>query len=198
MGGFPVSPHAGNCNYAGVLIVWDRLFGTYVAEAVRKDLYGNAAQPNTFDPLALNLAHAKRMLASGPDGLWRLFFGRRVPAKWVCKPSLLLKPIPPVKADERANGPQRAKWDGDTSQPPPSTLVSAWIILALLVCVVCSTLLLIKGPSKPRGQVAVAGALSAATFASIGQVCDRRKPRAQTALRVSAPALMALVACVSV
>ena len=29
-------------NYAGFLIIWDRIFGTYQAEVVRKDLYGTS------------------------------------------------------------------------------------------------------------------------------------------------------------
>jgi hypothetical protein len=32
----------GNCNYAGVLIIWDRIFGTFVAEDAQRDLYGLA------------------------------------------------------------------------------------------------------------------------------------------------------------
>ena len=52
----------GNCNYAGVLIVWDKLFGTFVAETSRRAVYGLAKQPNTFDPLALNTNHLHRMV----------------------------------------------------------------------------------------------------------------------------------------
>ena len=51
----------GNCNYAGMFIVWDRLFGTYVAEVDRKDYYGLAHAPQTFDAVALNVQHAQRM-----------------------------------------------------------------------------------------------------------------------------------------
>ena len=29
----------GNCNYAGVFIIWDRIFGTYQAEVVRKEVF---------------------------------------------------------------------------------------------------------------------------------------------------------------
>lgn len=37
----------GNCNYAGMFIIWDRMFGTYMPERVRRDVYGLAKQPNT-------------------------------------------------------------------------------------------------------------------------------------------------------
>ena len=39
----------GNCNYAGMLIIWDRMLGTYQAEETRRDLYGLAKQPQSFD-----------------------------------------------------------------------------------------------------------------------------------------------------
>jgi sterol desaturase/sphingolipid hydroxylase (fatty acid hydroxylase superfamily) len=35
----------GNCNYAGMFIFWDRMFGTYEVELERKDYYGLAKQP---------------------------------------------------------------------------------------------------------------------------------------------------------
>jgi hypothetical protein len=47
----------GNCNYGGVLIIWDRMFGTFVPEVSRRDYYGLAKQPKTFDPVKLNLQH---------------------------------------------------------------------------------------------------------------------------------------------
>jgi alkylglycerol monooxygenase len=52
----------GNCNYAGVFIIWDRMFGTYVPEKVRQDYYGLAQQPNTFDPVKLNLQHYQKIM----------------------------------------------------------------------------------------------------------------------------------------
>ena len=52
----------GNCNYAGVLIVWDRIFGTFVEEKDRRDVYGLAKPLNTFNPLLANYQHALRMM----------------------------------------------------------------------------------------------------------------------------------------
>ncbi|MFD1216868.1 sterol desaturase family protein [Microbulbifer celer] len=49
-------------NYGGVLIVWDRLFGTYQEELEHEPcIYGVRKPLNTFDPLAANLQHFKRM-----------------------------------------------------------------------------------------------------------------------------------------
>ncbi len=39
-----------DANYAGVLIIWDRLFGTFVAEDEEKPHYGIVSQLGTFNP----------------------------------------------------------------------------------------------------------------------------------------------------
>ncbi|WP_444883207.1 sterol desaturase family protein [Microbulbifer sp. PSTR4-B] len=49
-------------NYGGILILWDRLFGTYQEELEGEPcIYGVRKPLNTFDPLAANLQHLKRM-----------------------------------------------------------------------------------------------------------------------------------------
>ncbi len=81
----------GNQNYAGFLIVWDRLFGTFRAETQRQDWYGLARPAQSFRPLELNFMHWRV--------IWRMrggFFSRRVPWTWVCDPSLLFAPLPPL------------------------------------------------------------------------------------------------------
>ena len=51
----------GNCNYAGMFIIWDRMFGTFQPEVVRKDLFGLAKQPMTFNAAKLNVNHFTTM-----------------------------------------------------------------------------------------------------------------------------------------
>jgi sterol desaturase/sphingolipid hydroxylase (fatty acid hydroxylase superfamily) len=51
----------GNCNYGGVLIIWDKLFGTFIPEDRIADYYGLAKQMNTFNAVAANASHWKRM-----------------------------------------------------------------------------------------------------------------------------------------
>jgi sterol desaturase/sphingolipid hydroxylase (fatty acid hydroxylase superfamily) len=70
----------GNCNYAGVLIVFDRLFGTFLSELhllqlhsetstklpdyQRGLIYGLAQSADTFDPLYINVQHYHRLALS--------------------------------------------------------------------------------------------------------------------------------------
>lgn len=49
-------------NYGGVFIIWDRLFGSYQEELESEPcIYGVRKPLNSFDPLAANLQHYKRM-----------------------------------------------------------------------------------------------------------------------------------------
>ena len=52
----------GNCNYAGILIIWDKMFGTFVGEKEQQDYYGLAKQYSTFDPVWANVEHIHRQI----------------------------------------------------------------------------------------------------------------------------------------
>lgn len=77
----------GNCNYAGVLIVWDRLFKTYITETERLDHYGLAEPVRSFNVWELNLQHWRKMAGSSRSsrgfgtGLWQLIRTSLVPRR---------------------------------------------------------------------------------------------------------------------
>ncbi|MCV5785626.1 fatty acid hydroxylase, partial [Escherichia coli] len=48
-------------NYAGVLIIWDRLFGSFVAET-EEPKYGIIKPVNTYNPIRINLHAWQEML----------------------------------------------------------------------------------------------------------------------------------------
>merc|ERR1711871_1108600 len=66
----------GNCNYAAILIVRDRMFGTFVSEREQKQYYGLAKSHTTFDPVWANVEHFNRMISDGDVS--RFFFRKRV------------------------------------------------------------------------------------------------------------------------
>ena len=46
------NPYCIDKNYAGVLIIWDRLFGTFQAEKISEEMaYGLVHPIETFDPI---------------------------------------------------------------------------------------------------------------------------------------------------
>eukprot|EP00039_Didymoeca_costata_P010526 m.141768 g.141768 ORF g.141768 m.141768 type:complete len:442 (+) comp14862_c0_seq1:167-1492(+) len=160
----------GNCNYAGVLIIWDRLFGTYVEEKIRQDYYGLARQPWTFDPFALNVHHFETMRNIQKGWFGRLTT-RRVPWKWVCDPRLLTKSISPDYVDERHKGPKRKKWHGCDQSLSGITLAGLFIICAtaLGMCVV----FLVLGAFLPWPDTLFGIILSMLLTSCIGRLLDR-------------------------
>lgn len=113
----------GNCNYAGTLIIWDRLFGTFTAETERKDYYGLAAPVETFEPIELNAQHwrkiAKLKFVSPsllPKVLRRLF-SVRARHSWICSPLALFESLDAMKDGKSSwlppeGPPYRQKYDG--------------------------------------------------------------------------------------
>jgi len=86
----------GNCNYAGVFIIWDRMFGTFVGEDSKQNYYGLAKQHDTFDPLWANVEHLNRVVRS--QGIGGLFM-RRWKHKKVFSIKALFNPIRPEHGD---------------------------------------------------------------------------------------------------
>lgn len=177
----------GNCNYGGLFIIWDRLFGTYSPELERRDYYGLAKQPNTFDPIRLNTNHLDRMADIGGvkgsepgDGLWRVgswlrqIFKRRVAWDGTCDLRLLFESIPPLKRDLRAvEGPRRPKWDGETQAPMPLLT-----ILGFIVCFVSAlggvVLLLLSHHSMHKIDAALGVLLCLMLLSAVNQIADQR------------------------
>jgi|GEM_PF-268777 len=115
----------GNCNYAGVLIIWDRMFGTFVAESEQMDYYGLAKQYSTFDPVYANAEHLNRM-ASNIDPTQKrgaffylgLLFKRRVKHKSIFNPMAVFSTITPPKNSLWTLSPvanKRSRYDGYAS-----------------------------------------------------------------------------------
>eukprot|EP00930_Biecheleria_cincta_P023912 TRINITY_DN17199_c0_g1_i1.p1 TRINITY_DN17199_c0_g1~~TRINITY_DN17199_c0_g1_i1.p1 ORF type:complete len:427 (+),score=49.75 TRINITY_DN17199_c0_g1_i1:113-1393(+) len=112
----------GNCNYAGVLIVWDRLFGTHAAETERLDYFGLARPVSTFDPIELNLQHWRKVMRMRisppvwfPSFLQRAFTAR-AHHQFKLQPGQLLEPFQPISGGRSSwhlpKEPKRPKYDG--------------------------------------------------------------------------------------
>ena len=91
----------GNCNYAAILIIWDRMFGTFRSEKEQQDYYGLAKQYDTFDPVWANFEHIKRIVCNKANAGFADLFKRRVKHKLVFEPLSVFKPLPP---------PVRSRW----------------------------------------------------------------------------------------
>ena len=95
------NPYCIDKNYAGTLIVWDRLFGTFVEE--RDDervVYGITHPIDTFDPLTIqfhHLMHILRTAATIPGFMNKIYVFVKGPGWAPGKPRLGdIKDIPEV------------------------------------------------------------------------------------------------------
>ncbi len=175
----------GNCNYAGILIVWDRLFGTFRAEDAQQDYYGLAKQYSTFDPVWANVEHPRRVLeaarrkvassssssssSSTPTAavlveFVRRCFRKRVHHAWVFQPSALLRNI---REQYSASAPAATLWALPKGAPKRQRLESnalgahflivAHVLQHFLLTLVCAVGLLLHHGSLPSRAHAVAG-----------------------------------------
>jgi len=101
----------GNCNYGGVFIIWDKMFGTFVPETIRQDWYGLAGQPQTFGVVQLNGYHFQKMVAGLKGSFFSKLLARRVPAQWTFDPLAVFCPLPALIGTP-PEVPRRRKYEG--------------------------------------------------------------------------------------
>lgn len=130
----------GNCNYAGVLIVWDRMFGTFKAEDKIIDCYGLADQMTMHDPVFANFEHWRRCFAKiGGSSMLSIPFKRRVRHSWVFEPSALLKAIRYPDAPYSTTGPYskpRDKYEGAATSTATMIHVAVQFVFGMLATLV--------------------------------------------------------------
>ena len=126
-----------NVNYAGVFIIWDRMFGTFAAEEgpFQQDRYGLGKPLASFDPIRANVEHAIRTV---PVFGWRFLFRRRLRAKWTLELRALWQPLP---GDRKGlwcppSEPSRAKHVGSVPSPRRHLIEAAYLCVSFAVCLV--------------------------------------------------------------
>jgi sterol desaturase/sphingolipid hydroxylase (fatty acid hydroxylase superfamily) len=150
-------------NHGGVLIVWDRLFGTFVAEDDRDPpVFGTVKQATTWNPLRLwwlpfGEIVAKVRAARGPGDVVRAFLA---PPEWL---PAGLAPVPAV------DGP-RQKYASAAGG-----LRGAYAGVQFVVVLVASVGFLAQAPKLPWATAAVVVAWLAWSFGSVGAVLDRSR-----------------------
>ena len=186
----------GEANYAGVLIIWDRFFGTFRAEGEKQvDRYGLGRPLGTFDPIYANFCHADRVL---PTIGWSFIFRRRLVRQWRVSLRELIKPLPSNRMGVFSSGPAEAvegeplstnetltaKWRRDKyygSQPPTSSgrgLIEA-IYIVLQTLIALGVYFGFEGRLKKHGAydptVYLLGVWVCLTLCSLGRLADGDK-----------------------
>lgn len=157
-------------NYGGVLILWDRLFGTF-EEEVERPVYGVRGGLGTFDPIAANLSYYRTMAD--------LCLSAR---DWRDKIRVWFAPPGWVPANLKAAGPQ-PKFDPTAVRPydpPAGPAASLLAFAALLFAIGATAAFLLVAPQLPLANALVAFLALAAALWAMGSLLDRRISFAET------------------
>ena len=151
-------------NYGGILILWDRLFGTF-EEEVEKPVFGVRGGLGTFDPVWANVAYYATMAdlcrrARDWRDRIRVWFA---PPGWV--PANLRPAGPPPPFDLAAV---------EVYDPPARGAATAVAFAALVVMVGATAAFLVAGPQLPLTNGLIVFLAIAASLWAIGALLDGR------------------------
>jgi alkylglycerol monooxygenase len=153
-------------NYGGLLIIWDRLFGTFVPEVI-EPLYGTTKPLNSWSALTANLAEWWRLLdLSRQARSWRdralVWFG---PPEW----------LPQGQLDKSS------RWDRARERHlmPRTPKTYGYIVLSLVVHIVILDVLLFFHQQLPDVVFACGIAQVLCALAMLGELADGKRWAAQ-------------------
>jgi len=153
-------------NYGGILIVWDRLFGTFAEEDDAEPcVYGTRSALRSWNPVASNAQVYRQLLADSAQA-----------TRWADKLRVWLEPPGWRPADVAARFPRAAfSIDGVRRfDPPLSRARGAGAVALFTGALVVATLLLWHGPTWPA---AVATGAAAVVVAALWGVARLTTPR---------------------
>jgi len=169
----------GNANYGGVLIIYDRMFGTFVPEDEQKDHYGLVKQYETFDPTWANAEHFWRMcknLGRNKEKNLSFYFGllskRRIKHRMVFRPLELFKPIPTPKRSlwGEAAPNKRVRYDGGTSSHHPVLRIYVSLLFLASMTLTVGSMIAVK--HLDAIEIATIQISSAVLFSCVGRLLD--------------------------
>jgi hypothetical protein len=165
----------GNCNYGGVLIIWDRMFGTFECENETgfRDYFGLCESGSTWNPVELNTAHFKRMANIPGSWLKRVTRQRPTQNKWVFRPMELFKRLPqPEKPDQ---GEVRTKYTG----PELSQKEEAFVLFAAVLALARFLALSERRKPMPVASALFGAGSVVATLSALGRYMSTGKGKSR-------------------
>lgn len=179
-----INPKYIDKNYAGVFIIWDRLFGTFQEEE-DEPVYGTVKPLASWNPLWANTHYFFEMLS----------LARRSPA-WLDSVRVWFMPPEwrPAALGGRAEIPEVSRGTQHKYGCPVRGALNLYVLVQFVLVVAATTLLLLTFAKTPRWQLAAAVTLILATLVSWGALFEsRRWAWPFEALRLSCAAGLAIV-----
>jgi len=168
-------------NHAGMLIIWDRLFGTFEPEA-EQPVYGTVKPVASWNGLWCSWAPFRDILETA----------RRAPrfldklAVWFMPPEWRPRGLPPVDLDVPSD---RPKYDAK-----PTRAASVYATLMFIVTLALTVLLLLQGPTTPLTTRLAFATWFALALAGLGGVLEgKRWAKPLEAARIVATPLVVLL-----
>lgn len=152
-------------NYAAILIIWDRMFGTFQTEE-EPCVYGITTPVGSFNPLWVNLHYwsdIADIVRRAPTWRRKLFAPFARPG-WDPVTGVIDVPVHVPRE-------QFVKFDVEA----PSRAMVAWVLVQFSLVAVWLLALLMWGATLPVSQLAVAGALIIVATVAWGGLFERRK-----------------------
>jgi alkylglycerol monooxygenase len=152
-------------NHAGVLIVWDRLFGTFEPEQ-ETPVYGITTPLRSWNPLWANvhgfveIFRGLRRARSARDA-WMFVFG---PPGWL-----------PAAEGGRVAAPEVTAATAETFDPRVPAGLAAYGFVQFAAALAASLVLLLNAATLPAAQTAAAGFYVALSLAGVGGVFEAAK-----------------------
>lgn len=155
-------------NYGGILIVWDKLFGTFQEELPDvKPVYGITRQVNTWNPVKINFQHITLLIKDAwrTSNVWDKFRIWFMPTGW--RPADIAEkyPVPYIK---------------DTSKqqkymPTASIYLKVWSWTQLFITFLLTMFLFSQMAAIPKSAVYIYGLFIFLTVYSYTSLMDRDK-----------------------
>ena len=162
----------GNANYGALLIVWDRMFGTFRREKEQKEYYGLARQYDTFDPVWANFEHIKRVLTQvkGSDSSCLKLLKRRARHPLVFQPLEVFAPFP--KRTGSANNiptvQKRKKYDPALNHQ----IIGVYAFSQFVVTMLAMLAIILNKDFFSKYEMAALSLLLVLSMSSIGRILD--------------------------
>ncbi len=159
-----INPQYLDKNYAAILIVWDRMFGTFEWE-VEQPVYGTVKPLNSFDPIWAQVWYFKLLI---DDTRAARTTAERIKV-WTSAPGYRPEGLPPYPAPEAVSRATQDKYD-----PQAPTGLMAYVAVQFVPIAIGLTALEMVEKSATTALLAVGGALVVWAVWSWGALHERR------------------------